>query len=872
MPRLKGPVPQVQAKEGPMPHLVKKRRSGWAVLAVGALVASVLAFGATPAAAGSQQADAQATWTACLGPATADQGFTDVTMDNNHYDNINCLRYYGVTSGKTDDTYDPSGNVTRSQMALFLTRMAGQADVEIGEAGDQGFTDLVGEGADRVAAINSLAAADIMPGRTAATFDPEGLVTRADMALHMFRFLDLALDSVLIDMLPDSVETSPRDGVGKIELNDDDGDGVGDRVDDYFGDVRRTLPAHMDDIIGAVYELGVTVGKNGMVGENGIFDPQGNVTRAQMATFIMRTLGHTNLRPEGLTAQQTFGETQVSVRAADFEPIVNARVEVFRSTFARDAFDRSGRCIDRFVADSNPSFSACEIDAGDARTDVAGNVELQPGSGGGYATIVCQTGTAYLNEDDPTYRLDASGLVDPDAEYRLWAWMGSFGDTVGSDTDLFEAVPANQQHSRTAAESAVFSGGSRYTVKMGRALIYEIQLVDYLGRPTGPNPSGNQDFTVTVRKRAYDVDAQGAETPGSVINITNVERRSPDSDGKIRIVVFNPDPVIGSNNPDFDVTVEVRRYEAAGVLTNPLRFVDTTGASGTATTGFDAAGYLIGEAEPGTGPDDARRYIGAQASVERFSDNTPSVTSLSVSPRAAGRVLASRNQNSISVTVLDQYGNPFRGGAAYAATNSGTDPLSKYPGNADLATSGALVSNSSGRVYFNYNYGAVVADTELIAIIGAQRTVNDVTIPAPAGAGNATVYWADISGAGSGGAVPLLLADPSSRRLFAAIGGDRTPTAFPFGADDTFLVSNGATDLDELEITALSLAQFQEVLMVANSPSPLVAWRMEDNAIIDMLTWDGFDNNRPNDRATWTLTGLSCTPPAGADAETYDNR
>ena len=51
MPRLKGPVPQVQAKEGPMPQLVKKRRSGWAVLAAAAMVASILAVGASPAAA-----------------------------------------------------------------------------------------------------------------------------------------------------------------------------------------------------------------------------------------------------------------------------------------------------------------------------------------------------------------------------------------------------------------------------------------------------------------------------------------------------------------------------------------------------------------------------------------------------------------------------------------------------------------------------------------------------------------------------------------------------------------------------------------------------------------------------------------------------
>jgi len=558
------------------------------VLAAGALIASVLAFGAAPAAiAAPQEADAQATWKACLGPAIEDRGFTDVSMDSAHYDAINCLAYYGITSGKTADTYDPGANITRSQMALFLTNAAAKAGIELEAAMDMGFTDLGSTGDNRVAAINTLASNGIMPGRTATTFDPMGLVTRADMAQHLFTLLDIALDSVLIDMQPDSVEGN-TDGIGRIELNDGVGtdvlDGAGQRVDDYFGDVRRSLPAHMDDIIGAVYELGITAGTNGMVGERGTFSPDANVTRAQMATFIMAALNHTNLRPAGLTAQQTFSETQVSVRDADFAPVVNERVEVFWANFARDAFDRSGRCISRFVNDKsaqyqNPSFRPCEIDAGDARTDVNGNAMFQPGSGGGRATITCAAGTAYAGDTSPTYRLEATGLADPDAEYRLWAWTGSFGDTVDSNTELFEAVPANQQSGRTAAVSAIFSGGSRYQLRMGSALVYEIQLVDSMGRPVGPNPTGNQDYTVTVRKRAYTIANDGTESAGTVVTITTVERRTPDSNGNIRIVVTNPDPVIGSNNPDFDVTVEVRRYEASGVPTNGLRFVDTTGAA-----------------------------------------------------------------------------------------------------------------------------------------------------------------------------------------------------------------------------------------------------------------------------------------------------
>ena len=822
-----------------------------------ALIASVLAFGAAPAAiAAEQEADAQATWKACLGPAIEDRGFTDVSMDSAHYDAINCLAYYGITSGKTADTYDPNSHITRSQMALFLTNAAAKAGIELDDAMDMGFTDLDSTGDNRVAAINTLAANGIMEGRTATTFDPTGLVTRVDMAQHLFALLDLALDSVLIDMQPDSVEGN-TDGIGKIELNDGVGedvlDGAGQRVDDYFGDVRRTLPAHIDDIVGAVYELGITAGTNGLVGERGTFDPEAEVTRAQMATFIMAALNHTNLRPAGLTAQQTFSETQVSVRDADFAPVVNERVEVFWATYARDAFDRSGRCISRFVADKspsyqNPSFRPCEIDAGDARTDVDGNAMFEPGTGGGRATISCAAGTPYAGETTATYRLEAAGLDDPDAEYRLWAWSGDFGDTVSDDTELFEAVPANQQSGRTPAVSAIFSGGSRYQLRMGSALVYEIQLADRMGRPVGPNPTGNQDFTVTVRKRAYTIANDGTESAGTNITITTVERVSPDSNGHIRIVVTNPDPVIGSNNPDFDVAVTVRRYEASGVPTNSLRFVDTTGASGTDTGGFDAAGAPIAEASgAGTGPNGGLRTIGAQAPVERFSDNAPAATTISVSPSAAGRVLAGANQNSVSVTVLDQYGNPYRAGAAYTATNTGAGDGSQYPGNANATNSGALTSNSGGRIYFNYNHPATGVGTEAIAI---------ATTVAGAAGGNASVVWANVpTGVSSSTNVALQLADPASLRLFA--GTADAPIALPYGDDDSFLVGSVPT--------ALSYAQFQEVLTVMVSRDS----RISSVAGTTMLAWEGFNNNRPNDRATWTLTGLTCTPPPGADAETY---
>ena len=128
MPRLKGPVPQVQAKEGLMPQLVKKRRSGWAVLAMGALIASLLAVGPAPAGAAEIEtgddneaaASVKPPYKACVGDALDDAGFTDLGSLEAAVADINCLAYYEITTGRTADTFDPNSNVRRSNMALFL--------------------------------------------------------------------------------------------------------------------------------------------------------------------------------------------------------------------------------------------------------------------------------------------------------------------------------------------------------------------------------------------------------------------------------------------------------------------------------------------------------------------------------------------------------------------------------------------------------------------------------------------------------------------------------------------------------------------------------------------------------------------------------
>ena len=118
--------------------------TGWAVLATGALVASLLAVGASPAGAVPQHVDQSADTGACVGPALDDHMFTDVSDEHFFKDAINCVAYYGITNGTGDgSTYSPNQDVTRAEMAVFIARAAGVAGVDVG-MGSGGFSDIDG--------------------------------------------------------------------------------------------------------------------------------------------------------------------------------------------------------------------------------------------------------------------------------------------------------------------------------------------------------------------------------------------------------------------------------------------------------------------------------------------------------------------------------------------------------------------------------------------------------------------------------------------------------------------------------------------------------------------------------------------------------
>ena len=230
------------------------------MLATGALVASLLAVGASPAAALDEDSkpDAAAATSACVGDATGDMMFSDVSEGHAFRGAINCLAYYGVTVGYGDGTFRPNADVARYEMVLFMERAAAAA------------------GADADAVVGDFAETGSDP------------VNRGDMALLIARLLVAATT----DESPINV-TNADDGTFAVE-------GVtGDDVD-YFADSRRLQNRVHDSAASALYELGVAKG-TGM----GYFSPADTVSRGAMAAFITRALAHTSARPEGLTIQSS---------------------------------------------------------------------------------------------------------------------------------------------------------------------------------------------------------------------------------------------------------------------------------------------------------------------------------------------------------------------------------------------------------------------------------------------------------------------------------------------------------------------------------------------------------------------------------------
>ncbi len=429
------------------------------------LAGSMLVVTPTPLRAVDGKPDHLPGYSACVGDATNATGFLDVA---GHFaeQGINCLAYYGITLGQTPERFAPDQPITRSQMALFLVRAAAPAGIDIPPPSDRGFQDIQDLTAPIQDAINQLAVLGITRGTSPTTFHPGSPIDRRQMALFLYRFLQLA-------------PTGPG-GADASQLTPDD---------NVFTDLGGQ-PEAVLDAVKVIYEMGVTFGATPTT-----FSPRTLLTRGQMALFVTRALAHTNARPVGVTIQTpspviSFGDTfevQVSVREATFRPRTARLVDLFSvSTLdPGEAFSADGGC--RRIVEAAIGAQACEIDRFDQRLDESGNLLL---------------------------------LLEPPDSMRLWAWTGPLRSEFQLATTQSASIDVQVLKPPASLRVTDNMHPAAKELRLGESVVFAFQLVDDDGRPVGETGVGVQVSTTYVtngvsdltRINTYRTDAGGRVT------------------------------------------------------------------------------------------------------------------------------------------------------------------------------------------------------------------------------------------------------------------------------------------------------------------------------------------------------------------------
>jgi hypothetical protein len=363
---------------------------------------------------------------------------------------------FGITTGKTTTTFEPTGTVSRQDMARFIHRMFVPASVAAaGATTVPTFTDTAHVTADGLAAIDALASHGITTGKTATTFAPDDNVTREEMAMFLNRFASIAKDHAGAAITAIAASTGIYN----------------------YSDIAATSWEGMESII-RLYNLGVT-------GETctslslstcaTTYRPAADITRAEMAGMLTALLNHTNARPAGTTIQSDGSaaaagtkNTLASVRSATFTPTANALVDVFHQVHndlvPAAAFHAVlGTCTATIVVGVG---TECSIDAADGATNVYGNV----------------AGTSAALANNTTLKWWAHSAADGTAYVNGVTAGGSFTMTLGAAATTTYATTAT-------ASSSVRTG----------ALVYNTgALSDNVTDTDGKRVPFGEDVTMTV--------------------------------------------------------------------------------------------------------------------------------------------------------------------------------------------------------------------------------------------------------------------------------------------------------------------------------------------------------------------------------------
>lgn len=218
------------------------------------------------------------------GVGAAEKTFTDYDKGDFGYDAVSTLIDEGVIQGYKDHSFKPNNVITRAETAIMFQRalhLNTPADVV-------SFKDVPASSAFANAAA-AVKKAGIFKGNVDGTFGPTDQLTREQMASVLVRAFDL----------------KPVSGVN-VTIND----------------LSKIASAHINDVK-VLYQNGVTKGK-----AHGVYDPKGDVSRAEFSVFISRALVKQSGQIPNGDDNASNGKEEQSPSNGTSNPEENAQVEL----------------------------------------------------------------------------------------------------------------------------------------------------------------------------------------------------------------------------------------------------------------------------------------------------------------------------------------------------------------------------------------------------------------------------------------------------------------------------------------------------------------------------------------------------------------
>ena len=174
--------------------------------------------------------------------------FTDVTSGDWFYDAVAYVYDKGMMEGTTDTTFAPTMNLTRSMLAQVLYNLEERPEAP----GAAGFPDVAAD-AWYADAVNWAAARGIVKGYDTGAFGPEDSVTREQLAAILYRYAQVK-----------GYDTT-QGGMAVREFSD-----------------SASISDWAQEAMAWAVNAQVLSGKG-----NGVLDPQGTATRAEVAQMLM---------------------------------------------------------------------------------------------------------------------------------------------------------------------------------------------------------------------------------------------------------------------------------------------------------------------------------------------------------------------------------------------------------------------------------------------------------------------------------------------------------------------------------------------------------------------------------------------------------